>query len=170
MTLERQLVNALKSNERNKIEATFKRIYDSYFKLVYFCISSYVNVKEDIEDLASEVFLSFFNHLNIINLNGSIKYYLVKSAKNVSINYLKRKKEVSLFKEEIIEYEEKYSDILEVIKKYLSSDEREIIIDHVILGKSLRLIAKERLQNVNTIKSKYRRSIKKLRSILGDKR
>ena len=58
MSLEAKLVDALNSNNRQKLESIFKKIYDSYFKLVYFCISAYVNKKEDIEDIVSDTFLS----------------------------------------------------------------------------------------------------------------
>ena len=56
MKLEAKLVEALHSNNKAKLESIFKKIYDSYFKLVYFCISAYVNKKEDIEDIVSDTF------------------------------------------------------------------------------------------------------------------
>ena len=49
MNLEKKLVSALNSKDKAKIESVFRQIYDSYFKLVYFCISNYVSVKEDID-------------------------------------------------------------------------------------------------------------------------
>ena len=89
MSLEARLVDALQSNNRQKLESIFKKIYDSYFKLVYFCISTYINNKEDIEDILADTFLSFYNHLDNIDANKSIKYYLTTIAKNKSINFLK---------------------------------------------------------------------------------
>ena len=74
MSLEAKLVDALNSNNRQKLESIFKKIYDSYFKLVYFCVSSYINIKEDIEDIVSDTFLSFYNHLDSIDASRSIKY------------------------------------------------------------------------------------------------
>ena len=82
MNLEAKLVEALHSNNIAKLESIFKKIYDSYFKLVYFCISAYVNKKEDIEDIVSDTFLSFYNHLDSIDASKSIKYYLTTTAKN----------------------------------------------------------------------------------------
>ena len=60
--------------------------------------------------------------------------------------------------------------LLYLVKLHLDEEEREIVIDHIMLDKSLRLIAKERNSNDNTIKSKYRRAIQKLRLVLGGKR
>ena len=48
MSLEFKLSNALKSENKDKIESVFRQIYDSYFKLVYFCVSNYIKNKEDI--------------------------------------------------------------------------------------------------------------------------
>ena len=95
MNLEKKLASALNSKDKAKIESVFRQIYDSYFKLVYFCISNYISVKEDIEDIVADVFLSFFNHLDSINVDGSIKYYLTTTAKNKSINFVKKKKDNS---------------------------------------------------------------------------
>ena len=91
MSLEAKLVDALNSNNRQKLESIFKKIYDSYFKLVYFCVSSYINIKEDIEDIVSDTFLSFYNHLDSIDASRSIKYYLTTTAKNKAINFIKKK-------------------------------------------------------------------------------
>lgn len=168
MSLEAKLVDALRSQNRNKLESIFKKIYDSYFKLVYFCVSSYINNKEDIEDIVSDTFLSFYNKLDIININGSIKYYLTTTAKNKAINFVKKKKEVSIDETNInISYENKPNKLLLDIKNSLTEDEYNIILDHVLYDIPLATIAKETNINLNTIKSKYLRIIKKLKSILG---
>lgn len=169
MSLERRLVEALKSNNQKKIESIFKQIYDSYFKLVYFCVASIISLHEDIEDIVSDVFLSFYNHLDSIDINGSIKYYLTTSAKNKALNFAKKKKEV-LLNENILNdksYENKPNLLLMTIKENLSKQETDIIIKHVLYDYTLNEIAIELNENLNTIKSKYRRSINKLKEILG---
>lgn len=169
MSLEARLVYALQSNNRQKLESIFKKIYDSYFKLVYFCISTYINNKEDIEDILADTFLSFYNHLDNIDANKSIKYYLTTTAKNKSINFLKKKKEISLDEASLnlMTYETKPNKLLLDIKENLNSDELEILINHVLFDIPLNQIAKDNNLNFNTLKSKYHRIIKKLKSILG---
>lgn len=171
MKLEQVLVDALKSKNRNTIEETFKLIYDSYFKLVYFCIAGYVTNKEDIEELSNDVFLKFFNHLDNIRIDGSIKYYLTTSAKNTAINFVKKQK-LLLTSENLhlIPSEEPKSydsDLIDKIKESLTKEESELVIEHVVIGKSLREIARETKESSNTVKSRYRRSIMKLRKVLG---
>ena len=67
MSFDRQLINLLKSNDEEKIRYAFNCVYKQYYKLVCFCISQYVQIKEDIEDLASETFLTIFNDINKLN-------------------------------------------------------------------------------------------------------
>ena len=94
MSYEVELISALKSNDINKLQESFKNIYEAYYKLVYFCVGNFLKSKEDIEDVTQEVFINFFNNLENINVSGSIKYYLTRSARNLSINYLKKNSKV----------------------------------------------------------------------------
>ena len=171
MNLERKLVSALNSKDKTKIESVFRQIYDSYFKLVYFCISNYISVKEDIEDIVADVFVSFFNHLDSINIDGSIKYYLTTTAKNKAINFVKKKKEVILEDNVLnsMKYESKPNLLLLSLNEKLTKEERYIIVSHVLYDYTLNEIATELNENLNTIKSKYRRTIQKLKLILGGK-
>ena len=66
-------------------------------------------------------------------------------------------------------YEIKTNDLLDVIKSSLETDEKEIIIRHVLEGYSLKEIAKITYQNINTVKSKYRRALLKLKHLLKEK-
>ena len=171
MNLERKLVSALNSKDKTKIESVFRQIYDSYFKLVYFCVSNYINVHEDIEDIVADVFVSFFNHLDSINIDGSIKYYLTTTAKNKAINFVKKKKEV-LLEDNVLnsmKYESKPNLLLLTLNEKLTKEERYIIVSHVLYDYTLNEIAIELNENLNTIKSKYRRTIQKLKLILGGK-
>ena len=171
MNLEKKLVSALNSKDKAKIESVFRQIYDSYFKLVYFCVSNYINVHEDIEDIVADVFVSFFNHLDSINIDGSIKYYLTTTAKNKAINFVKKKKEV-LLEDNVLnsmKYESKPNLLLLSLNEKLTKEERYIIVSHVLYDYTLNEIATELNENLNTIKSKYRRTIQKLKLILGGK-
>lgn len=176
MSVEIRLVDALKSNDSKKIEKIFKEIYDANYKLVYFCVAHYVKIKEDIEEIVNDVFINFYNHLNNIKIEGNIKYYLTRSAKNACLNYLKKneRKEVSieqkfLEQKSAIQYQYVDNSFIEKIKKIITDEEFEILFNHVILGVSLKEIATFKNTSSNTIKSKYRRTLKKLQKQLGGK-
>lgn len=164
MTLEKKLVIALKSHDKLIIEEVFNEIYHEYIKLIYFIIAQYVKNQLDIEELCNDVFLNFFNHLNRVKVTN-IKYYLTTSAKNTSINWLKKNKISTQEITQTISEENKI--ICDFLKEHLTEDEEQLIFEHIYLGKSLRLIAKENNKNPNTLKSQYRRTILKLKEKVG---
>ena len=45
MNIERKLVDALERNDLNKIENIFNDIYNSNYKLVYFCVANLIKNK-----------------------------------------------------------------------------------------------------------------------------
>ena len=54
------------SKERNdliKIEKLFNDIYNSNYKLVYFCVANFIKNKLDIEEIVDDVFINFYNLL-----------------------------------------------------------------------------------------------------------
>lgn len=174
MSIERRLVDALKSSNSKKLEEVFKEIYNANYRLVYFWVANYINNKEDIEEIVNDVFINFYNHLNNINVGGSIKYYLTTSAKNACINYMKKNKnkEILLESQDLsnrvyIEYEYNDNTFINKLKKVLDKEEFHIIYEHIVLGFKLYEIAKELNISPNTIKSKYRRSLKKIKEEFG---
>ena len=176
MSVERRLVNALERLDQSKVESIFKEVYDSNYKLVYFCVANFIKNKLDIEEIVDDVFINFFNHINNINIEGSIKYYLTRSAKNACINFIKKKerKEVSVdtrYLENMTYIELKYNDnsIFNEIKKVLDEEDYTIIFNYFVMGYSLVEIASLMNVSKNTIKSKYRRSLIKLKKELGGK-
>ena len=173
MNMESKLISVLKTGDRNKIEKIFEEIYEKYYKLLYFCVGSYITQREDIEDIVMDTFLSFFNNLDSIDLNGNIKNYLVRSAKNKAINLQKKKREVLI--ENIEEYSLDFdndsngNDLMDIIRDSLNDDERDLFLGHVIEDISLRKLSKMRDENINTTKSKYHRIRKKLYEILEER-
>ena len=175
MNIERRLVDALERNDLNKIEKIFNDIYNSNYKLVYFCVANFIKNKEDILELVDDVFINFYNHIHNINVEGSIKYYLTRSAKNLSINFIKKNnKEISIedkYLENLSYVKMEYIDnsLFNDIKKILTEEDYNIIFNHIVMGYSLIEIAKEMDESKNTIKSKYRRALLKLKKELGGK-
>ena len=176
MSIENRLVNALERVDQSKIESIFKEIYDSNYKLVYFCVANFIKNKLDIEEIVNDVFINFYNHINNINIEGSIKYYLTRSAKNSCLNFLKKKerKEVSIdtrFIENSTYVELKYNDntLFDEIKTVLDEEEYNIVFNYIVMGYSLVEIASLLNVSKNTIKSKYRRALIKLKKELGGK-
>lgn len=169
MTLEKKLKCAIKSNDNKIIHDVFEEIYVTYGKLVYFKIMQYVTNKFDAEELTQDVFVSFYNNLYSTNILN-IKYYLIASAKNKAIDFIKKKKEVLISDEKtIFEVEDvvdkciEYDEIIEAMKKFLSEFEIEIIIKHIMDDLSFKQLSIQYKKPLNTIISIYHRALKKFK-------
>lgn len=168
MNLELQLKNALKSNSIDNIHNVFSKIYSFYSRLVYFTIMKYVDNQSDIEELTQEVFVDFFNNLD--NKIDNIKYYLLTSAKNKAIDYLKSKKhkieytDFSQFRNiEDDSINKNYENLLSAFKNYLSDLEIDILIQHIIYDLTFKELSTIHNKPLNTIKTIYLRAKKKIK-------
>lgn len=167
MSLEFKLKKALDSNDELKIHNVFNEIYCQYGKLIYFIVIKDIENKQDAEEITQDVFLNFFNTLDKSKINN-IKYYLIKTSKNLIINYLKSKnKQIELNDYLLISNDKKYNDeyekIINKMKKYLTDYEVEIILKHIIDDYSFKELAKNYKKSINTIFATYNRAIMKIR-------
>ena len=110
MVIEKKLKKAIKSKNINIIDSVFEEIYIEYFNLITYIISKNVKNRNDVEELTDDVFMNFYTSCNKQDINN-IKYYLVQTAKNISLNFL-RKKNVQF------EYNEDY------INNYVTNDNK----------------------------------------------
>lgn len=168
MRITDSLYKALATRNKDEIDRVFERIYAEYSNLLFFVSKEYV-LPCDAEDIVQETFIDFFNHLDTINELKNIKSYLVASVRNKCINFIK-KKPILLEKDESLESETS-EEIREVEgwQKGLNSLEVFVIVEHVIVGNKLSMIAKEKKMSPNTIKSIYRRALKKAKKNLEGK-
>ena len=173
MDLDKLLVKDLKSNNEETVLRSFKCVYDKYFKLVCFCISQYVQIKEDVEELANDTFISFFNNLSRLDETKNIKYYLLVTAKYNAISFLRKNSKYTTMSDELLKnipYNEDYysNDIIEKLKQILSKEELLIVVNHLIIGYTFKEIAKDNNISINTIMSKYRRALIKANKYLKE--
>ena len=149
-----------------------KKIYCEFKGLVCFIIAKYVNVKEDVADLAQDVFLSFFN--NADKVSSSIKYYLTTAAKNKALNYLNKNKKMSLIEidkidlldEKINNKDYLYFDIIKILKENLKELEYKIIILHLLDEYTFKDVAFRLSMKESSVKSLYFRALKKAKVLL----
>ena len=89
MNYEKELKKALISDDRILLEKVFEEIYNEYHNLIIYIVSKYINNELDIEEILNDVFFYFFKNIFKTEMTN-IKYYLVQSAKNLTINHLKK--------------------------------------------------------------------------------
>lgn len=165
--LEKRLARVKKIKDGVLINAIFEDIFNEYSKLVAFIISKYVHIKEDVEDLVMDVFLKFYEAA-LKNDITNIKAYLAVIAKNTSISFLKKEKNIFIEYDDNVYLEDStdnttYNDIITKMKSVLNDEEVNIIILKVVYGYTFKELALKNSQKPSTISSKYFRAINRFK-------
>ena len=170
MSLEKRLLKARQAGNREKINRVFEEVFNEYSKLVAFIIFKYVSQKEDVEDLVMDVFLKVFRE-SLRTEIGNIKSYLVMTAKNASVDFLRKQEVVVDYNDEVLldladdrfEKGNDYYELVDSMKKVLNEREINIILLHVIYGYSFKEIGSRYAVPEATVKTVYHRAVKKFR-------
>lgn len=173
MNSEKHAIKAIKGDNKLDIEEAFQYLYNKYSRLVLFCILMIVKDLRDAEELTNDVFIKIFNNRTNLCEEKNVKYYIVTVARNHAIDFLKRKRlDVILNDEYVYNYkinlDNNESSVIAFIKRHLDDLEAEIIINHIAYENNFNEIAENLDLSVNTVKTKYYRSIKKLRKEMRD--
>lgn len=151
-----------------KVEELFKKNY-ALLCLVAFSI---VKDKDIAKDIVQDFFVSFWNKRDTISISTSFEAYAKKSVKNLSLQYLKKKKKEQRLHEIIlmeVNKTKQSSDkpkinqkLIELVNK-LPEKRKEIFVSAVLEGKSYAEIAKTNNISVNTVKTQMKRAYTFLR-------
>ena len=169
MQEDKKLIAMLRSNDRSIIETGFQNIYEKYHKLVFHCIYKIIKDYLDTEELTNDTFISVFNNRKNLIESKNVKYYIIKTAKNLSIDYLRKKKresETYLNYQNNSENDSKVVDIKEFLKKLedsLNEKELDVIIKHLFEGMPFKEIAEIDGSKTSKISNIYYRALDKLK-------
>ena len=72
-------------------EEAISSVYRSYRSLLYFIIATYLNQKEDCDDVYQNVFVKILDRRNEVKNPSSLHSYLCTTAKNEAIDYAKKR-------------------------------------------------------------------------------
>ncbi len=165
------VVHKLKSNNENLILEGLQELYDEYYKLVYFCINGIVENSLDTEDLVEEVFLKVYNVRDLLDSNKNIKYYILTIAKNLAIDFLRKKKTHIEYNDDYVlnyvvpskESTHTFNELIVMLQQYLSKEEIDIIVYHFLYNETFDAIARKMGKPASTVRTIYNRSLKKVR-------
>lgn len=165
---------------------TFEKLFDSYYSML--CLVAYDMVKNKhlAEEIVDDVFFNLWQKRNSIEINKSIRAYLVRSVKNRSINWLEQTKTERLLMAtatDISTYEEILWDNNYPLGNLLEKELRSSINESInalpeqcrkifLLNRNDDLtyeeIAEKLSISVNTIKTQMKIALAKLRESLSD--
>lgn len=155
-----------------------RRIYEKYKDDLLILAIALVNNSGVAEDVVHDVFTGFVRDIEKFRLTGSLKGYLRTCVANRARNINKAKQHGSLESNPIVPDESDLNEPVNTIvcneelqqlnnaMAQLPYDQREVILLHFQAGLTFQAIAKQQGISVNTIKSRYKYGIDKLRTIL----
>lgn len=155
-----------------------RRIYEKYRDYLVILAVALLNDVNSAEDVVHDVFVGFAGGIGEFELAGSLKGYLATCVANRARNFrrLKRQRDVNLDEVgpavsadrgpgEAVVCNEELKLLSEALTQ-VSEQQREVIALHIHGGMRFRAIAQSQGVSVNTVKSRYRYGIEKLKRIL----
>jgi len=161
-------------------EAALARIYEKYKNDLLRIAAGLLNRRSAAEDIVHDVFVTLAQSADKLKLNGNLKGYLATCVVNRVRNSNRarnRRQDVSLDETEPVmsdsDKPERWIvrneklDMLNAAMAQLPYAQREVVILHVQGGMKFRAIAESQNASINTVQSRYRYGIDKLRSLLN---
>jgi len=156
----------------------FEAVYKSTSSFVYNVAYRVVNNREDAMEVAQEVFLTIHHKLKTFRFESSFKTWIYRITANTAINYAKKSSKMKQvpFEEAItagsvdneahahLEAEHQNQRIEQLLAE-LNPEQRACVVLRNIQGLSYEEIAKALKININTVRSRLKRSREKLLSL-----
>lgn len=156
-----------------------EKIYDKYESYLIRVATGLLNNTHAAEDVLHDFFVSFVASADKVKLNGNLKAYLATCVANLARNRIKRRRlmpgaiddndpvETDVLQPDLLAMQKEEAIIVNKALSQLPYEQREIIVLHLHGNMNFTQIAKLRSTSVNTIRSRYRYGLEKLRSLLN---
>lgn len=172
---EKSAINSLAKGLKSDLDGVFPSFYEKTKGPVFYLILSYTKDHSAAEDLMQETYLAFLSSLDKISCRLSPYDYLLTSARNKAIDYLRgRRNGLSLDDEgvsEVIGEEEQPLDdsepLLKAIASLLSPIEFRIYTLRVLSDLPFKEVAKIVRRPLGSVTAIYSGAIKKLQKGLA---
>jgi RNA polymerase sigma-70 factor (ECF subfamily) len=154
------------------------RIYEKYENYMLTLAVSLLNDIGSAEDVVHDVFVSFAQSAEKLRLDGNLKGYLTTCVANLARDRIRAKHRQAIGTDEAKPLISDFNDSLQSLigdeqlqrlgyaMAQVPYEQREVIILHLRGGMTFKAIAKSQNLSINTIQSRYRYGLDKLRSLL----
>ena len=174
MADEARLLKQLKKKNDKAIESAIE-LYTPYVSTVLYNIAGAILMREDIEEIISDVFISLWQNADKIDLQkGTIRSYIAATARNYALKRFMQRKEytsiddIELPDEKSITEDTVMYDFLWKAVMELGEPDNEIFVRYYRYGEKLRDIAVATGVNLSTVKTKLSRGRQRLKKILSE--
>jgi len=118
----------------NGDEEAAAKVYYAYRNLMYFIIASYVDNKDDCDDLLSESFLRVLEARESLTSGHGLKSYCASIARNLALSFLRKRNPTESFDEAYAPSEDSVSEIYEQLEPLLSKKEIMVLYYKAVFG------------------------------------
>ncbi len=151
----------------NGDQEAISSVYLEYKNLLYFVIASYVDNKDDCNDVLSEVFLKAIQHRESLSKGESLKSFLCSIAKNEAINFAKKNRNIPCdVIEEIYGENDKTNSVVDMLEPLLTNKETIVVYYKAVFSYTWDEISKETGIPESTARLIYKNAKEKLRKEL----
>jgi len=160
-------------------DKALERIYEKHGNYLITVATALLNNSHAAEDVLHDVFVSFVKSADRIKVNGNLRAYLAVCVANRACNRIKRRQlepvplednepiaSAALEPDSLAIQEEETASVNQALAQ-LPYEQREVIILHLRANLKFTQIAVLRRASVNTMRSRYRYGLEKLRSLLN---
>lgn len=159
---------------------SLEKIYEKYETYLITVATALLNNTHAAEDVIHDFFISFVTSAEKIKLKGNLKAYLSTCVANLARNRIKRKQleptelddndsiESAVLGPDLLAIQKEETTILNQAMSQLPYEQREVVVLHLQGNLKFTQIAELRSTSVNTIRSRYRYGLDKLRSLLNN--
>jgi len=159
---------------KEKDNEAFAFVYENTKKGVFSIIASIVRSRAETEDLMQDTYIKMLQNINSYQKGRNFNAWLMQIAKNLAIDHYRKHSRTTIYDPQDQMYvfdtsqEPETNDLeIEEIVKYLSPEEKEIVLLHIVGGHVFRQIASIVDKPLGTVLWIYNKAIKKLQTELG---
>lgn len=173
LTDEKTLVKALKNGDK----VAFEKIFRMYHKQLYFFCYSFLNQKEDAENLTQDVFVKLWVNRASLDCEKSFSGFLFTMTKNLALNHIRKTIHQQIFVNQLLsnkpedccQTEKQVSfneakNILNNLIHRLPTKRKEIFLLSREKGLSHKEISKRLGVSVHTVESQISKALKFIRN------
>lgn len=164
--------------KRGSVEA-LEKIYAKYERYLITVATGLLNNTHSAEEVLHDFFVSFVQSADTVKLNGNLKSYMARCVANLARNRIKRKQLEPVALDEDIDIgsgisspvllaiQEEETEMVNRALSQLPYEQREVVVLHLQGNMRFTQIGELQGTSVNTIRSRYRYGLEKLRSLLN---
>lgn len=155
---------------KTKSQEAFKTLYYQYYKLVFFQAYMILKNKEDSEDVSQMTFIKFWDNIDQLDEDTSIKRYISVIARNKALDLYRQKSNRKEINDEellnnIPSHDSNSLELALSFNKALTQEESKIVALKIYFDYSFKEIGEEMSLTLGQVQAKYYNALEKLKPL-----